>query len=173
MHSHYHRKESSSLLQYISYHLVGRFSAPLHWELSLFMQAICTDARDRRGANSKNKKCLNMYQQLFHASVQIFAHARPTSSDAILTIIWKQQKRRRTEMAEMDPFCFSFCLYLQTDKNNLQRATHWYHLVMTIILNKSKYQHRCSLLWDLSLLNLSQKPLSEDELLNSHMGEGN
>lgn len=29
------------------------------------------------------------------------------------------------------------------------------------------------LLWDLSPLDLSQQPLSEDELLSSHMGESN
>lgn len=42
----------------------------------------------------------------FMHQVQIFAHARPTISDAMLTIIWKKQKRRCTEIAEMDPSAF-------------------------------------------------------------------
>lgn len=58
----------------------------------------------------------------FHASVQIFAHARPTDSDAMLKLFWKRQKTRHAETAETDPFSFSFFFHLQPDQNNLQRA---------------------------------------------------
>lgn len=174
MHIHNHRKASSSLLQSFSGYALVWLSAPVHWEFSLFMQSMCTDARDGRGANSQNRRSLNTYQQFFYASVQISAHARPTNSDVVLMFLWKKQKKRRAEMAEIDTFCFFFCFRLQPARNNLQRATLcWWHLVMTIILNESKYQHRCSLCSEICLLWISANSLSEDELLNSHMGEGN
>lgn len=175
MHIHYHRKASSSLLQSFSGYALVWLSAPVHWEFSLFMQSMCTDARDGRGANCQNRRSLNIYQQFFLCISADFCTCQTHQLRCrINASLKKAKKKRRAEMAEIDTFCFFFCFRLQPARNNLQRATLcWWHLVMTIILNESKYQHRCSLCSEICLLWISANSLSEDELLNSHMGEGN